>query len=908
MRLDSITVIRIFFMGESKKTATTHLLSRQIAAIDCKVTSMASSILASIEKLRGRENYSSWKFSMENYLALEDLSACVTGNETDTKKNAKAKAAIGLSIDKTVIVHIKSAETAEEMWNNLKSTFEDSGAVRKVTLMRKIVNTKLESCASMELYVSEIISTSQKLVDVGFSVPDEWLAIFLLAGLTDDYLPMIMAMESSEKKLSSDSVKTKLLQETASGSTIEEKAFLAKNRGQVRRKRDLICYTCKRKGHKSVNCLEKTKKSNENDGSKVDKAGKNGNQVAFSAVFLSGDFNRNDWFIDSGATRHLSMRSDWMADKNMQVKSSIRAANNETMEVECSGNVDFTVSLNGKCSTVNIQNVLCIPKLTANLLSVSELTAKAKTVIFTSKGCEIRDTSTGKLLATATEVNGLYKLDGECVMAFAAMESATMDIWHRRMAHVNSSDLIRMKNGGVVGIEFAENYENVACVSCCKGKQSRRPFPKEGSRAKQLLEIIHGDLAGPMECPFIGGNRWCLVLVDDFSRRTFTYMLKHKNEAFDRFCSFKRLVENETDFRIKKFRSDNGTEFVGKNFTNFLDKHGIQHQTSVPYTPQQNGLAERTIRTLKEKARCMLQDANLHKKYWAEAINTAAYVKNHTISRVLDYKSPLEIWNGKVPDVRHFKVFGSMAMVMIPAEKRKAFDAKSMEMVFVGYSDDQKGYRLMDRKSNKVIVSRDVVFFENGNKCLNFDHFNENFKFFTDEEESVQREELSENHNENVVETNGVRHDQNNVAMVPQNRTEIEQVGGVRHGRNNVVDTNDLESSNEFADVEDDETFIQTQMEYASDDSRIVDTTLNESHEQVVRRSQRHGRPVERYEATHLVSGSVDNEPSTVNEAICGESSVSWKAAMEEEYRSLMQNKTWVLVDLPSGAKAIRNK
>ncbi|RYX80990.1 hypothetical protein EON73_05065, partial [bacterium] len=180
---------------------------------------MSSNILAAIEKLKGRENYSSWKFSMQNYLELEDLAKCIDGTETDAKKNARAKAALNLSIDKTNFVHVKSAKTAKEIWDNLQSTFEDKGAVRKVTLMRTIANTKLENCESMDVYVSDIISTAQKLTDLGFEVPDEWLAVFLLTGLSDDYLPMIMAIESSDRQLTSDSVKTKLLQESTTTST-----------------------------------------------------------------------------------------------------------------------------------------------------------------------------------------------------------------------------------------------------------------------------------------------------------------------------------------------------------------------------------------------------------------------------------------------------------------------------------------------------------------------------------------------------------------------------------------------------------------------------------------------------------------------------------------------------------------
>lgn len=194
-------------MGKSKETEVSSQSTQTTAAAVNTTESqtepivnieleMSTALLASIEKLRGRENYSTWKFAMEHYLAAEGMSGCLTDAETDVNKIAKAKGAIVLSIDKSNYVHVTGATTAKQAWDSLKKTFEDQGAVRKVTLMRKIVNTKLAECSSMEMYVTEIISTAQRLTEIGFTIEDEWLAIFLLTGLTEEYLPMIMTSRS----------------------------------------------------------------------------------------------------------------------------------------------------------------------------------------------------------------------------------------------------------------------------------------------------------------------------------------------------------------------------------------------------------------------------------------------------------------------------------------------------------------------------------------------------------------------------------------------------------------------------------------------------------------------------------------------------------------------------------------
>jgi transposase InsO family protein len=164
---------------------------------------------------------------------------------------------------------------------------------------------------------------------------------------------------------------------------------------------------------------------------------------------------------------------------------------------------------------------------------------------------------------------------------------------------------------------------NVTCVPCVQGKLAKRPFKSSQSRSHSKLELIHSDLCGPMSTESWGRALYLLTFTDDYTRKTFGYLLKTKSEVFSKFVEFKHLVENQTGLKIKKFRSDNGREFVNHEMTTFMKENGIVHQKTVPYNPQQNGVAERVNRTVIEKARSMLSDANLPKAYWGEAVNTA---------------------------------------------------------------------------------------------------------------------------------------------------------------------------------------------------------------------------------------------------------------------------------------------
>lgn len=158
----------------------------------------------SIEKLKGRENYDTWKFALQAYLEHEELWDCVLEESKEKKKDVKAKSKIILFIEPVNFVHVKNAKTAKEAWENLKLAFEDSGLTRKVGLLRILITTRLKDCSSIEDYVNTIINTAHKLSGIGLVVTDEWIGALLLAGLPETYQPMIMGIETSGNAITGD--------------------------------------------------------------------------------------------------------------------------------------------------------------------------------------------------------------------------------------------------------------------------------------------------------------------------------------------------------------------------------------------------------------------------------------------------------------------------------------------------------------------------------------------------------------------------------------------------------------------------------------------------------------------------------------------------------------------------------
>ena len=173
---------------------------------------------------------------------------------------------------------------------------------------------------------------------------------------------------------------------------------------------------------------------------------------------------------------------------------------------------------------------------------------------------------------------------------------------------------------------------------------------------------------------------------------------------------FKALIENQIEKKIKILRTDNGTEYESNEFHDFCKEASIKRETTTPYTPEQNGVAERKNCTIMEAIRAMLHDQSLPKFLWAEAANTVVYVQNRCPHQALSSKTPEETFTVKKLDVSHFKIFGSPVYFHVPKEKINKLIASGKKGIFVGYGENTKGYRIYAADQREVIISHDVTF------------------------------------------------------------------------------------------------------------------------------------------------------------------------------------------------------
>ncbi|KAL9996280.1 putative RNA-directed DNA polymerase [Helianthus debilis subsp. tardiflorus] len=350
------------------------------------------------------------------------------------------------------------------------------------------------------------------------------------------------------------------------------------------------------------------------------------------------DYSR--WIMDSGASRHMTGKTALLYDVNNINGGYVGFAGNQGGRIIGEGTLSNGV--------ITFERVNYIAELENNLLSISQICDRMYTTHFTNKECLILKPGfvipEEWIIMRAPRVNDLYVLDmsvattttgqAHCFVSRATEKESRL--WHRKMGHIHLRKMNQLVHTNLVtGVNIKGFHLEGECISCVKGKQKKKSHPtKQTNSVSRPLERLHMDLFGPVNVKNITGDSYCLVVTDDYSRFSWVMFLKSKDETFDSLMVLFKKIENLYQRPICRIRSDNGTEFKNSKMEEYCDERGILHEFSAPYTPQQNGVAERKNRTLIETARTMLADSKLPINFWGEAVSAACY----TLNRVLTVK------------------------------------------------------------------------------------------------------------------------------------------------------------------------------------------------------------------------------------------------------------------------------
>jgi hypothetical protein len=314
--------------------------------------------------------------------------------------------------------------------------------------------------------------------------------------------------------------------------------------------------------------------------------------VLISALSGSVTPGEDTWLIDSGASKHMTGQRNILSCIS-EKKFSQKVTLGDDYQYPIKGVGESNHKLNSG-NSLKMKDVLYVPGLKKNLLSISALEKKGFRVAFIDG--EVLMWAKGETLNEAiiigNEENGLYKLKGHSEAAMTHAIENSCELWHRRLAHINYKALPYICKA-VTGLPELKGDHKGICNGCAQGKNIKNPFPKRDNKTEGVLELIHSDVCGPMPSSSISGYVYYVSFIDDYSRKTWIYFLKTKDEVFSKFKEFKALIENLSERKIKILRSDNGGEYTSKEFVNFCKDVGIKRELTTPYNPQQNGVAER---------------------------------------------------------------------------------------------------------------------------------------------------------------------------------------------------------------------------------------------------------------------------------------------------------------------------
>ncbi|CAI7893893.1 unnamed protein product [Closterium sp. NIES-54] len=618
------------------------------------------------------------------------------------------------------------------------------------------------------------------------------------------------------------------------------------------------------------------------------------------------------WVIDSGCTSHMTPRADLLDEVKPRGKIMfVAAASGAFLPVIGVGNAK-EMGANG--GLVGLGNVLLVEGLSANLLSVRRLQKSKAKVTFGPTSCranlgklllwDLEEKSScikdlwqlpiipwnGKPPATAAaaatakattageetaptdgaldavkkvqqsqQPHGEVLAGVDATAAWAKASSgngaADWETWHERLCHINIPMLQKLvKDGSLKGLEVKGVAKEIgSCPTCLETKFKKFPFSSGMGPTKAPLALVHMDVVGPTRAPSLSSRRNFLTIVDDHKRAVWVYPLKTKGEvAVAVLKEWMPRAQRESGHKVKVIRTDNGGGFIGADFEAVLKKKGIQHQLTVLYNPQQNGVAERFNRTLQEGARTLLGRAGLPDPFWVTALRQVA-------------------------------LYGCMVVFHVPKEKRGKLEASGRWGVHLGLAKDHKGWLIWDLTRQQLTVSRDVKFLESLY-----------YKEWKQQQQKLPTTPL-------IIEADEVQRPSGQV-QVTVSEEEISRV---------TEDGGEPEVEEQQQQQQQQQDAPQGAARLADRPRRDVRPpnrlTYPSFGKPKVVRAGSVAEQCDDDKIAHCYWAGVP-EPKTLAEALSGPDAEKWKQSVKEEYDSLLENETWELCELPPGKKAISSK
>lgn len=852
-------------------------------------------------------NYSSWKLRLLTLLEYKECheAAIVKTENPDAagkKKDLKARTIIMSTISDKQLEYITECKTAYEMVQKFDKMYLTQSTAMQIICRGKIEEIKLNNYNTVEEFFVDFEKTINEFKNAGGKLDESEKLRYLLRALPPsysyigDFLDVI-----PEQQRTVDYVCSKIKEKNMAASDSEKK----NNVSTFATKSVTQCFICGKTGHFKKDCWHGQKYNKGHPtfrghqrsynrggayrghsrgrgqynfrghsrgagqnhlGGQGQSSGESTNNCSSESWMATicdpesqvwgcietDECNNNNseinWLLDSGCTDHI-INNDTYFYNSVDLKSpvNVKLPDGKMLKATKVGTVKIYFKNYYNQKNVDLKNVYYVEGIKQNLLSLSKIT-KSCTIVAKNDYAKIYN-GVRELIAVANKINNLY-----CLKSFVckneiythSVKLTQKEKWHRALGHVNFQYLNKLINNKLVhGLPDRIEGIDMKCSNCIQSKMSNVPFENNRTKTTETLELIHTDLNGPHNTSGYGGEKYFLTFIDDYSKCTRIFCIKSKSEVASCLIEFVNLVENKFDKKVKKIQCDNGKEYLNKEIYNFIRQKGIELLPCPPYVHELNGVAERYNRSAMDIARCLMREAKIHRRYWPEAIKTAAYLKNRTIANTVENKTPYEIFFRIKPNVEHLKIYGSRVFVRVPEALRKTkWDDKAQVGVLVGYNENS--YRVL--LNNRIINARHVQ----------------------------------------VVEEN----------------TELICLEKLDDEKDKCLETQKTSDDTAKTDEDSDENFVDVDETYSNDDSSNDNKEKDkvESHKRIRNPVLRYGNPVSHFIYVNYIDVSV---PDTFEEAMTSNESKQWQMAMNSEINSLNKNNTWQLVERPKDRKVI---
>nr|GEX12280.1 zinc finger, CCHC-type [Tanacetum cinerariifolium] len=694
-------------------------------------------------------NYTVWEIQIKVTLEAHSLWETIEpkeDTEIDNKKDKATTAFLYQALTEDVILQVASCKTAKELWESLKKRHVGEEKVQQARLQSLMIgfNTLQMKDDDTAKELGKTLDESllvRKLLD---STPDIFIQIVASIEQTSDLDDITLDEITGKLKAFEERIRLQkggqveshdnLLfaqgkhsgkgrrfkrrrrsnfsrgnwqnnrnRNNSQGGNSNHKGNSTRNKGEWDLSK-VRCYKCQKLGHLRKDCratLTTQEQSNlilEDDEPSLlmtthEEILLNEGQIQ-PGKYASGDASM--WYLDNGASNHMTGVKSHFKDINENISGRVRFGDGSYVQIKGRG----SILLGCRNQEQNIlSDVYYIPNLKSNIISLGQLTEIGCKVIMDGNKLTLYDKNKKLLMKVERSKNRLYSiiLQIEAPICLLANVDNQTWLWHARLGHLNFDDINKMTRKNLVEGIPRINHARQICDACLLGKHSRTPFPNQAKfRSKNPLDLVYGDLCGPISPATHSGKKFLFLLVDDYTRFMWAYFLTSKDQAFSTFKEFRQQIEMELRMRLRMLRTDRGGEFISNEFTKYCKENGIARQLTAPYSPQQNGVVERRNRTVLSTTRSMMKAMKLPLTFWAEAVRHAIYIINRVPTRALIDKTPYEALYNRKPNLENLRIFGCTAYAKITIPHLKKLDDRSIPLIYLGVEEGSKACRLYD--------------------------------------------------------------------------------------------------------------------------------------------------------------------------------------------------------------------